>query len=215
MTDKYSKLVDRIIIERLEDPDDLGIVDLSTLAVAIYQRLEKEPCEELFKMLDNLSMREIDSACYYMSRCYYLGVFVEKDYQKTIYYLELGDYIDDYCCQYRLGRIYFEGEIITKDYQKAFEYFERAAKQGHPESQLALADMYYEGYGVAVDYKKARYWYELAGEQGIGIAYYTIGAMYLKGEGVPMNPDIAAKYQLKALELEYSHDTYFKKYLEE
>ena len=30
-----------------------------------------------------------------------------------------------------------------------------------------------------------------------------------------MNPDIAAKYQLKTLELEYSHDTYFKKYLEE
>lgn len=97
---------------------------------------------------------------------YYLGAYVEQDYEKAVEHLQKAANLGDAAAQYCLGLCYNNGQGVAQDYTKAVEYYQKAADQGYAAAQYSLGLCYECGCGVEKDLMKAAEYYRKAVDQG-------------------------------------------------
>lgn len=109
-------------------------------------------------------------AQYDLGTCYKYGLGVNKDEQKTFFWIEKAAKQNYVYAQYALGICYFIGCGITEDETKAIYWIEKAAKQNLAKAQHSLGWCYAGGHGVTRDYKKAEFWFRKAADKGFSAA---------------------------------------------
>jgi TPR repeat protein len=96
---------------------------------------------------------------------------------------------------YRLGLMcqkLHQGKLVSE----CLDWFEQAAKRDHAEAQLILARWYSQQQGADTDAIK---WLERAAELGNRDAQYLLGERYEQGKGVAKRPDLAQRWNDKAV----------------
>ena len=130
---------------------------------------------------------------------------VEKDYQKSIYWLKKSlEHNEDKLSLAALGNYYKNGFGVEQNYEKAFELYKKSAEQGYDLAQFELGIMYDKGLGVDQDYAQAMKWYQKAAEQGHANAQALIGVLYHNGLGVEQNHRLALQWYEKAAKQDFS-----------
>ncbi len=102
-----------------------------------------------------------------------------------------------------LGLMLEGGSGIEADHLQAVQWYKRAADAGDADGMAALGTMYSAGRGVERDYVASASWYEEGAKRGQLLAIHNIAVLYDKGLGVGRNPQTAAEYIYRALELGY------------
>ena len=110
---------------------------------------------------------------YYLGRCYFNGLCVQKDRYKAVENYGLAAEKDQTEALYWLGFCYRYGYGVPKNEAKATQLFTQAVKwlneeiDKNPYAPFYLAMCYNYGFGVDVDHDKAVQMYEKAAEMGI------------------------------------------------
>lgn len=102
-----------------------------------------------------------------------------------------------------IGLMLEGGSGIGADHLQAVQWYKRAADAGDADGMAALGAMYSSGRGVERDYVAAVSWYDEGAKRGQLLAIHNIAVLYDKGLGVSRNPQTAAEYIYRALELGY------------
>ena len=124
---------------------------------------------------------------------------VEKDYQKSIYWLKKSlEHNEDKLSLAALGYYYKNGLGVEQDYVKAFELLRKSAEKGYDIAQFELGSMYAYGLGVESNDVKAVEWYRKSAEQGNANAQLSLGFMYTKGRGVKQDYEQANQWFKKS-----------------
>lgn len=88
--------------------------------------------------------------------CYYMGTFVEQDYQKAAELYEIAMELEDYQGVINLGYIYEYGRTGETDYLKAYEYYSLAATlDPSVEAICKMGDIFSRGTVFGKDMAKA------------------------------------------------------------
>ena len=118
-------------------------------------------------LLQPLSVEGNSVAQYIIGLMYFRGKVVEKDYKKSIKFMNLSAEQGYFLAEHKLGSIY-SGSLLGKpDYSKAIKWFRLASGQGYAPSQYFLATLYEKGDGIKQDYIRAHMWFSLASEKNI------------------------------------------------
>ena len=129
---------------------------------------------------------------------YSLGLFVEKDDNKSFEWYHNAAKQGDSISQNAVGLCYLNGCGVMCNPKKAAEWFHKAAKQGDMNAQNNLAEMYENGTGVDADVKLSLEWRMKAAEQGHGAALFALAFSYWLGtDGVDQNNGRAFEYASK------------------
>lgn len=166
-----------------------------------------------------------------LTKIYYFGEDVEKDYNKALYFGNRildnidkmkseniifneevqEDVLDDIkfaktMASDILFNMYYFGEGTKKDTEKAFIMAKNSAELGVEKAQYNLAQMYEKGIGTYKDYERAVFWYKKAIDNNYveGELYYRLGNLYDKGLGVKENKSKGKRLMRKALDLGYA-----------
>ncbi len=142
-----------------------------SLIASVYEDAKKSAkvgkYEEAIKLY-KLAAKEGDKeAQYILGSAYFTGDGLEKDINKSLYWLEKSAKQGLSRAQAFLGFIYENGQGVEKNIQKALIFNEKAAKQGNANAQNNLASMYYSYEEIPIDIKKAKYWYTKAVKQDL------------------------------------------------
>ena len=119
------------------------------------------------ELLRPLSTQGSEVAQYIIGLMYFRGKVVEKDYKKSIKFLNLSAKQGYMRAQHKLGNIYIGNLLGKPDYRKASEWFRLASRQGYAPSQYFLATLYEDGNGVKQNYIRAYMWFDLASSKNI------------------------------------------------
>ncbi|WP_101907611.1 tetratricopeptide repeat protein [Tenacibaculum dicentrarchi] len=106
------------------------------------------------------------TACYYIGIMYYLGEHLEKNYDKSFWWIETAAMNGDTDASSLLGYMYYYGQGTLVDKQLAFTWLKYSEKNKDNCSQYLLGTMYYYGEVTTVDYKKSAYYMKKAFENG-------------------------------------------------
>lgn len=164
--------------------------------------------------------------------CYYMGTFVEQDYQKAAELYEIAMELEDYQGVINLGYIYEYGRTGETDYLKAYEYYSLAATlEPSVEAIYKMGDIFSRGQVFGKDMVKAvNLWkksYNLAAsnDDRVGLAQPAIRLAQAMLEpdcekwGLSLDPLLALKLFQEAeigLRKEISSGaTYYQKRLQE
>lgn len=178
--------------------------------VSVLQYLENEEIKDDFARLLKLGLEygvaAGDWACAtYLGGAYYMGTFVEQDYQSAKDLYEIAESKGSIQAMINLGYIYEYGRTGELDYNKAYYQYAKAAALGDAaEALYKLGDMYARGYADSKDPAIAFFLYEksldkaegslaIAAQPAIRLAKMLIEEEYRDYE-IPFNP-------MKALEL--------------
>ncbi len=175
---------------------------------------EEEDALKHFSIMNELADRKYLKAYQFLGRCYYDGYGVEQDFDKAIYYFELGakeDFIPAINC---LAVHYYYGKGVKKDLDKAFSLFKKCADAGYATAQTNVALSYYTADCVPQDYEKALHYASLAAAQDDARAHYILGQMYLEGIGVEEDHDEGFYHMYKAYLLYYKRALQYIGYLQ-
>ncbi|HJJ36822.1 MAG TPA: tetratricopeptide repeat protein, partial [Methanocorpusculum sp.] len=139
---------------------------------------------------------------------------MEKNKEKSAYWLEKSADQGNAQAQYHLGFCYFKGEGVSQDKNIATYWWDKAkgakpssdgpAKVEDSYAEYRLADAYYNGNNCEKDIKKAVYWYNKAAQMdgpNAKMAQIRLGEIYYAGfPGVPRNLKTAEYwYKIAAL----------------
>ena len=188
------------------DPDEFAQCILNY--EALVQRYRTVPdFARLLKMGLEYGVAAGSGSCaFYLGASYYLGGFVEQDYESAKELYEMAEDKGNIQAMVNLGYIYEYGRVGEPDYEKAFKQYAKAAALGpNPEALYKMGDMYSRGRFVDQDKTVAYYLYErslevagdhlvLAAQPAIRIADLICEAMESEGDELPYNP-------MRALEL--------------
>ncbi|MBL80211.1 MAG: hypothetical protein CMH70_09320 [Nitrosomonadaceae bacterium] len=106
-------------------------------------------------------------AQYIIGLMYFRGKVVQKNYKKSIKFMQLSAEQGYFFAEHKLGSIYFSGLLGKPDYKKAIKWFRHASKQGYAPSQYFLATLYENGDGIQQDYIRAHMWFSLSAKKNI------------------------------------------------
>ena len=129
---------------------------------------------------------------------YLTGLGIDKDIDKGLDYLFLGDKHDDALSISALGDYYYTGKYLNKDIDKAKAYYERASKLLEPHSIGMLGLFLYneEKYSEAIEYFKSASLYIDTNSM-----YYLAKCAY---DGLGMDKDLNLSFELYKRLYEYS-----------
>ena len=123
--------------------------------------------DQAHEILRPLSVQGNSVAQYIIGLMYFRGKVVEKDYKKSIKFLNLSAEQGYARAQHKLGNVY-TGDLFGKpNYRKALKWFQLASSQGYAPSQYFLATLYESGSGIKQDYIRAHMWFNLASSENI------------------------------------------------
>ena len=97
--------------------------------------------------------------------CEYGGEGVDRDTNKSLFWLEKAGTSCLPCACLYLGIKYENGSGVSRDLQKAAKYYRCAALQNWPAAQLFLGRLFAYGKGVKQDSLQALAWFALSAEQ--------------------------------------------------
>ena len=164
---------------------------------------------------------------YYLGRCFFNGLGVQKDRLKAVEQYELAAEKDQSMALYYLGFCYKYGFGVTKNEAKAEQYFGRAVKwfeqetetdsvdadqeksqalyqkaidMGNTQAMVVVAQNYQIGANGVADDVKAVELFTKAAEMGNLQAQYFLGMCYLDGTGVSPDKNTAIQWLSKAAE---------------
>lgn len=98
------------------------------------------------------------------------GFGLERDYDKALYWYQLGLNDNPYRAYNSLASLYIDQE----NYEEAYKYLIQAADLGNPEAEYNLGVMYNSGIVVEENKEKAIYWYKKSAAQGWTDAQYNL-----------------------------------------
>jgi hypothetical protein len=135
---------------------------------------------------------------YDLSRMYYYGQGVPRDYAETLRWGRKAADQGYAKAEYGIGYMYYYGQGVPLDYAEAAKWYRKAADHGDAIAQNQLGSMYYHGQGVQKDDAEAALWYRRAADKGYAAAEYNVGCMYYYGYGVPQDYAEAHRWFRKA-----------------
>ncbi|RIB11743.1 kinase-like domain-containing protein [Gigaspora rosea] len=91
--------------------------------------------------------------------CYYYGIGVEIDYQKSFEYCKRSADLGNVYGMNSVGNCYTYGYGVDQDYNKAFEHYIKSANMGSEMAMYNVADRYRNGIGTKRDIQSANYWF--------------------------------------------------------
>lgn len=136
---------------------------------------------------------------------YQTGSYVEKDFEKAVYWLEKAANKGEESAQHNLGNCYYYGEGVDQNYSIAIEWFEKAAKKDVVNSQYMLAYTLYTYFKSDENDKKAFYWFEKAAKNHDSESQFCLGEFYQHGIGVEQNMKEAIYWYEKSADCNYIH----------
>jgi TPR repeat protein len=117
---------------------------------------------------------------------YLLGVVVESDLEKAIFWLKKSAESGNATAQKRLGDSYKDGEpkgYISEDQLKAVEWYKKSAQQGNEMAQYQLGRMYLHGSTIPKDFSESFKWLKKSSDQNIRPASkFYIAMLYESGD---------------------------------
>lgn len=121
--------------------------------LAIKNKDLKKALELLEKAINNKEYEALSIIGMY----YINGIEVEKNIDKGLDYLFIGDKHDDPKCISILGDLYYQGKYLNQDLEKAKAYYTRASLLLEPHSigMLGLLEYNESNYEKAIDYFKS------------------------------------------------------------
>jgi len=159
--------------------------------IEFYKKAQYKKAFESFKIATN----NLDSkAMLALSTMYANGDGVDKNLEKSIFWLKRSADLNNMIACYRLGEYYASKE----NFKDAFKWFEKAALDGNSKAQYNLGYFYTGGLGVDRDLKKSLQWYEKAATAGNIDAQLNLGFMYIGGHGTKVDYKKAAYWIGKA-----------------
>jgi hypothetical protein len=102
-----------------------------------------------------------------------------------------------------VGLMFEGGNGLEADNFQAAQWYKKAAEADDPEGMAALGTMYSTGRGVEKNYATAAAWYNEGAKRGQLLAVHNLAVLYDKGLGVGRDPQMAASFIYRALELRY------------
>ena len=102
-----------------------------------------------------------------------------------------------------VGLMFEGGNGLEADNFQAAQWYKKAADAGDPEGMAALGTMYSTGRGVEKNYATAAAWYGEGAKRGQLLAVHNLAVLYDKGLGLGRDPQMAASYIYRALEMRY------------
>jgi TPR repeat protein len=167
------------------------------VAVLRWENNEYNPILRMKKMAEDGDVQSQRA----LGQCYGLGRYVEKDFDKNIYWTTKAAEQGCADAQWTLGSYYKNGNSVEKDYKKAFYWFTKAAELGNVRGQCCLADCYMYEYGTELNYKNAFYWYNKAATQEHSFSQLMLGYCYADGLGVTEDVEQAMYWFTKVANL--------------
>ena len=141
---------------------------------------EKGNYQNAIKNFEYAASKKITDAKYKLGYCYFYGLGIKHDIQKTIFYLQEFAQSGNIEAQYILGLCHIDNNNIDD----AKIYFQRAAAQKHQESQFILGLIYFE---KEKNFTEAAYWFQKASEQGCEKSLFFLKKIY--EQGIAIFPD--------------------------
>ena len=141
---------------------------------------EKGNYQNAIKNFEYAASKKITDAKYKLGYCYFYGLGIKHDIQKTIFYLQEFAQSGNIEAQYILGLCHINNNNIDD----AKIYFQRAAAQKHPESQFVLGLIYFE---KEKNFTEAAYWFQKASEQGCEKSLFFLNKFFKFGFAIMQN----------------------------
>lgn len=141
-----------------------------------------------------------------LSKIFKQGDLVDKDLEKSFYWLTKSSENGNMKAKHNLGHIYLEGldGIANSDSNKAIELFLSAAESGLSASQFILGTLYADGYeSIKQDAEKAAYWIIKAAENNSDNAKFMFAFFFRKNNGVITDAELALRWLREAAENEH------------
>ncbi|MCD7948687.1 MAG: sel1 repeat family protein [Erysipelotrichaceae bacterium] len=130
------------------------------------------------------------------------NLYFNKDYQKALYYYQMGASNNDTYCLNRMGYIVANFNGDSHDYVKAIQYFAASLNDDSEDNSHIVADstnvlgqMYWHGTGIEKNQEKALQYFEKAASLKNSKALFMIGTCY--HYGTFKNTDYTKAIQLK------------------
>ncbi|MBP3530171.1 MAG: SEL1-like repeat protein, partial [Thermoguttaceae bacterium] len=129
--------------------------------------------------------------------CYYYGNGVEENNEKAVEWYRKAAEKDDAQGLLNLGVCYYNGEGVDENIDEAMSWYRKASAEGNHWAARNLAINY-----LGEDEAEATRWFCKAAELGNAESAFLAAGRYAQGEHVEQDWNEAAKYLLRACELE-------------
>lgn len=160
-------------------------------------------------LLKKSSNRNYSNANLKLTKLYFNGVEVQKDYTSALKYAEMAVKDGHVDAKFILGYLYNFGLGVERNYSKAYYWYNQGAEQGDFKSQYFLGLLYYSGDGVEKNYENAFRWIEKSTHSGnFDDSYLNLGKLYYNGHGTAKDYKMAAKYYQLASDNENAEAKY-------
>lgn len=176
-----------VAIDRDEiTPEILSVENLELYTDILYNALLNRTftlSDEIIKATIDFIQYDIENKSknmFSLGRLYMDGLGVEKDIEKSVYWLEKAAEKGESIAMGWLGLLYRLDLYKVKDLTKAQFWLEKGADKGDLNSMVGLAELL-KNKGK---YNEAKIWYEKAAEKGDAYSMHEIGLMYYVGNGV-------------------------------
>ena len=140
---------------------------------------------------------------YQEARKYYLGIQVQMDKKKALFYFNKAARSEHARAENSLGIMYEFGEGVPADQEQAVEWYQKSAKHGYWGGRLNLARKQLSGQGIRQDLQTAMHEIKQLAEHGNPNAQILLTAIYssaLPDFGVEKNDEEAFKWTVMAAE---------------
>lgn len=122
--------------------------------------------DKAFQCISSMADEGDPQSQFNLAVLYHLGQGVEKNKEKTIYWLIRAAENEHPNAQFGVGAAYEAGFGVEKDLSTAAQWYTKAANQGHAAAQTNLGVMYGNGEGVQKNHIEALKWFRLAASSG-------------------------------------------------
>lgn len=140
---------------------------LATLLLITTMVYAQNPAPSMYldKLIDKAEQGDV-KAQYDLGFRFEMGIDVDKNYEKALYWYKKAAEQGLASAQYSLGYLYEEGLGVAQSYEKAHEWYVKANEQGSAEAKSAIGVLYYNGKGVKQSYQAAKKWFGQACDAG-------------------------------------------------
>lgn len=159
-----------------------------------FNLLKEGKNEAAFKVLMPLAESGNAAAQCLIGLMYYDGLYVEKDYESSIKWLQRS--VDS---DYPEGKHNLAAIFIDKNkYEEAKDLLESAIDDGYTYSLHYLGLIYFNGWGVPVNYCKAKEIFEISIQHNNNKSYYPLSKMLIEGLCGETDLELGFRYAFKS-----------------
>lgn len=171
-----------------------GVIQDSTKAIEYYTTSIENGNTELLKQHIDLAEKGQVFSNTLLGMMYHEGKGVQKDYPKSVAYLERAGNLASMDAQRMLAVHY----LNLRNAPNAIKWIKMGASNGEPTCLYFLGKCMLEGNGVPMDKRKGVEWLERAVEKDHLNAINLLGNCYMQGDGVQQDPSKAVDYYRNA-----------------